>query len=546
MSMMIRFTTLSLMLAACNGDKGGLIVYNTAPSASIQTPVNGSAFDEKTSVSFQAIVSDGQDSDENLTVLWGSDVDGALEGDFTVIDGLSTFSSVSLSPGNHVISIKVTDSRTASSSDQVAITINDLPEIPSIEVARPITNESGLEGVEFEFKAKVVDAYDPVELLTVSFASSIDGEFCAPAADASGIASCLFALSAGEHLLTYTVTNSGGLSDTDTAYFEVVAYADIDNDSDGFSESEGDCDDADQSVAPGATEYFNERDDDCDGLVDEGTEGYDDDGDGYVEVSGDCDDTDEGVFPGATEECDGVDQDCDLVVDDNTVCFDDDGDGDTELDGDCDDACASCFQGAGELTDGLDNDCNGVVDDGTDVYDDDGDGYSEDTGDCDDSDALVNPAATEACGDGQDNDCNGQVDEEGATDCEMWYTDNDSDGYGSTVGKCLCASSGVFRSPYKTDCYDGNSLANPASTTYSTTDRGDGDYDYNCDGVEDKFYPSKYSCSAWPLCGDYGTFTTGFKNSVASCGNSGTWVTSCSWTVTSCSLTTSTKTQKCN
>jgi|GEM_PF-4953405 len=46
---------------------------------------------------------------------------------------------------------------------------------------------------------------------------------------------------------------------------------DIDNDGDGFAESEGDCDDSDRFVSPGATEGEcpDERDNDCDGLIDE-------------------------------------------------------------------------------------------------------------------------------------------------------------------------------------------------------------------------------------------------------------------------------------
>ena len=36
------------------------------------------------------------------------------------------------------------------------------------------------------------------------------------------------------------------------------------------------------------------------------------------------------------------------------------------------------------------------------------------------------------------------------------------------------------------DCYDANSLANPAQTAYFTVDRGDGSFDYDCSGTEEK------------------------------------------------------------
>jgi hypothetical protein len=45
----------------------------------------------------------------------------------------------------------------------------------------------------------------------------------------------------------------------------------------------------------------------------------DDDGDLFTENQGDCDDTDPAVFPGAVEVANGVDDDCNGVVDDVPV-----------------------------------------------------------------------------------------------------------------------------------------------------------------------------------------------------------------------------------
>jgi hypothetical protein len=43
----------------------------------------------------------------------------------------------------------------------------------------------------------------------------------------------------------------------------------------------------------------------------------DDDGDGYTENEGDCDDGDEDIHPGIADSCDGIDSDCDGIVDDD-------------------------------------------------------------------------------------------------------------------------------------------------------------------------------------------------------------------------------------
>jgi hypothetical protein len=107
-------------------------------------------------------------------------------------------------------------------------------------------------------------------------------------------------------------------------------------DRDGYSKTDDDCNDNDERINPGVTEYCNERDDDCDGTTDEGSvpiEHYPDaDGDdhgarrsesvlecpppaGYAPSDDDCDDTNSSAYPGAIEICDGTDNDCDARVD---------------------------------------------------------------------------------------------------------------------------------------------------------------------------------------------------------------------------------------
>ena len=240
--------------------------------------------------------------------------------------------------------------------------------------------------------------------------------------------------------------------DDDTADDDDVTPVDpwdVDNDEDGYTENEGDCNDFNDAVNPDATEVCNEIDDDCNGLVDDEDPGMtgplnvfyfdaDNDGigdtfdtieactapDGYTPYPGDCDDNDENNTPGEPEVCDGQDNDCLPGLGVGEV--DSDGDGQMVCEGDCNDLNPLVYPGATELCDEIDNDCDGSVED--DENDDDGDGYTPCSldPDCDDTDSSEYPGAPEVC-DSQDNDCDGDVDEDAGC------IDLDGDGYTDDV-----------------------------------------------------------------------------------------------------------------
>ncbi|QDG51825.1 hypothetical protein FIV42_14060 [Persicimonas caeni] len=170
-------------------------------------------------------------------------------------------------------------------------------------------------------------------------------------------------------------------------------------------------------IQPGTVaEVCDDLDNDCDGEVDEdatdATRYYpDSDGDNYgvsgnptrycpgdvpsgVAINwGDCDDGDPRRYPTNPETCDGVDNDCDTDVDEpgaqgSLVWYEDvDGDGF----GDPNTATSQAYC-AGDTTIPL----NSPV---------------SQAGDCNVNNYMINPNATEECGDGVDNNCDGVVDE---------------------------------------------------------------------------------------------------------------------------------------
>ena len=251
-----------------------------------------------------------------------------------------------------------------------------------------------------------------------------------------------------------------------------------DKDCDGWEVPE-DCDDTNPLVNPGVEEGYDcdGVDNDCDGVIDPG--GNDDfDGDGISACDGDCNDYDPAVHPGATEVCDAQDNDCDGMCD-NAANIDKDGDGfancgdhgsfiDHEAGTcayvptpDCDDDNAEVHPGAPEICNGRDDNCNNECDEGLDP---DGDGYtacgSKDPmidplpgecvdmelwlRDCAPQDGTVHPNAVELC-DGVDTNCDGAFSNDistcyewGSSDAECRQGDmvcNESDG-GEPWGSC--------------------------------------------------------------------------------------------------------------
>jgi hypothetical protein len=157
----------------------------------------------------------------------------------------------------------------------------------------------------------------------------------------------------------------------------------------------------------------------------------DQDGDGFTVNDGDCDDTDNTVYPNAPEICDGQKNDCDAVtyVDGSFESWFGDAcdGGDSDL---CEEGTLSCVGGVQscsdttgddlEVCDGVDNDCNPSTADGSSEswFGDACDGVDSDL--CEEG-TLSCVGGVQSCSDttgddleicdGVDNDCDGEIDE---------------------------------------------------------------------------------------------------------------------------------------
>lgn len=237
----------------------------------------------------------------------------------------------------------------------------------------------------------------------------------------------------------------------------------------------GDCDDEDPEIHPLAQEKCNDKDDNCNGVVDDpGTPGcsnflLDADGDGFgvtgntkclckpdgqysATQGGDCDDSDPKIRPNALEICNERDDNCDNITDPEGSIGCEKYYEDADQDGYGNTLSFKCLCGPmGQFSTKLSNDCDDTKND-------------------------VNPGMAENCMTAFDDNCDGTKDSKDALNCITFYYDGDGDGYGTDESECWCQPNGFYKAIKNGDCNDFDKDINP-SVKEKCNKKDD-----NCDG----------------------------------------------------------------
>jgi len=182
---------------------------NTAPTVTITDPPDGTTVTEGTAITFTGTASDTEDGDLSGSISWSSSIDGAL--------GTGSSVTATLSAGTHTITASVTDSGGLSASDSISVTVNQPANTaPSVSITNPPDGTTVTEGTSINFTGSASDAEDGDLTASISWSSDLDG--------ALGTGGSINAtLSVGTHTVTASVTDSGGLSASDSINVTVEA-----------------------------------------------------------------------------------------------------------------------------------------------------------------------------------------------------------------------------------------------------------------------------------------------------------------------------------
>ena len=184
---------------------------NLPPTVSILSPSDGSVYYGNDLVEFHMNIDDAEENPSELVVNIESTVDGTL---FTEApdSGGQYMESRYLSPGQHILTMTITDSGGANTSRTMSVLVKPDNEAPTCQFLNPAPDTNVLGGTPIDFVLQVDDVNIPNDTIEVKLTSSIDGFLPIPDPDANGqILYTMPNFSNGRHSMTLTAFDERGL-----------------------------------------------------------------------------------------------------------------------------------------------------------------------------------------------------------------------------------------------------------------------------------------------------------------------------------------------
>ncbi len=189
--------------SAASGSTTITVNVNAAPTATITAPANNQIYTVGTNVTITGSGSDHEDGTLAGSSLSWSDASNLGTG------GSINYTNTS---GTYTITLTATDSRGLTNTDSINITFNDAP---LITITGPANNTNVASGANINFTATASDTEDGNIASNITWTSSIDNVI------GNGASLNTTSLSNGDHVITASITDSDGITRTDTINISV-------------------------------------------------------------------------------------------------------------------------------------------------------------------------------------------------------------------------------------------------------------------------------------------------------------------------------------
>ncbi len=181
-----------------------LTVGNSPPAVSIQSPADGSTFSPSAQISFRATAGDFDQGDLTSSIVWTSSLSGGI--------GTGGTLNRSLPSGVHVITAQVTDADGATVSTSVSVSVAS--SAPTVSIQSPSNGAGFTTSQMLSFQGTASDPDDGPLSGSISWTSDRDGALGTGATVSRR-------LSKGTHVITASVTDSGGMTSVATVTIAV-------------------------------------------------------------------------------------------------------------------------------------------------------------------------------------------------------------------------------------------------------------------------------------------------------------------------------------
>lgn len=201
------FTLLSLLIFGCGQEQIIENKKNLAPQILITSHTNESMLVEGFETEFRSSVSDDDNDFVDLLVRWSNS--GDIICDWTPVSAQGeSFCPFALTPARNQVIAEVKDPRGASGVSEITPNVrSNLP--PTASILSPIDGDNFYANDLVEFNLQISDSEEDPDTLSVVIESTVDGILFEDSPDSNGQFNEQRYLSAGQHVLDLTITDSG-------------------------------------------------------------------------------------------------------------------------------------------------------------------------------------------------------------------------------------------------------------------------------------------------------------------------------------------------